>query len=161
MDEFDDRGELTFWIHSLYCQLNQGGNTIRGTKTRITFEADPKYVYWSYDSFCIIFDKWVLLHAQISSTSWSGDKYDWEVTFKGLPEDIEAEIPVMLATCYGNSKLGGVNPTTLKAGVWTCPMESRETGFGNTGSYPFLFAYLVRDVEEESTETEEETESGE
>ena len=153
LDEFDDRGELTFWIHSLYCQLNQGGNTIRGTKTRITFEAETKYVYWSYDSFCVIFDKWVLLHAQISSTSWSGDKYDWPVTFKGLPEDIDTEIPVMLSVCYGNDKLGGVNPTTLKAGLWTSKAEDREMGFGNTGSYPFLYAYIIRDGETTSDDS--------
>lgn len=153
LPEFDNRGELTFWIQSLYCQLNQGGNTIRGTKTKLTFEAGPKYVYWNYDSFCIIFEKWVLLHAQISSTSWNGDKYDWEVTFKGMPSDVEADIHVMLGVCYGNDKLGGVNPSTLKDGVWSIKAEDRESGFGNTASYPFMFAYLVRDGETESTDT--------
>lgn len=146
LPEFDNRGELTIWIQAMYCQLNQGGNTVRGTKTRLTFTDPNRYTFWTSDSICVIFQKWVFLHAQIDSVSWDAGDADFEVTVQGLPTDIDAEVPMMMNVSYGNDNLGGVNASKIEAGVWSIKGEDRSMGFRNTSNKPFMFAYLVRDI---------------
>lgn len=147
LPEFDHKGELTIWILALYCQLNQGGNTIRGSKTYLSFSDPNSYTSWDYESFCSIFEHWVFVYAKISYVSWDGSKYDWAVDIQGLPSDVAAEVPIMMGASYGNDNLGGVNPCRIEAGVFSMKAKDRSSGFSNSSSEPFIFAYLVREGE--------------
>ena len=68
---FDDKSEITIFIQALYPMLNQPGNPIKGTRTRINMTQETRYLYWSSETFCVIFEHWVFLHMQFSSCSYS------------------------------------------------------------------------------------------
>lgn len=145
LPQFDNKGVLTIWIQAMYCQLNQGGNTIKGTRTRITFSDPLNKTSWDFDSICVIFERWVFVTAQISYAS--SDNVDFSSTMQGFPTDVSVELPLIVGTCYGNSKMSAVNPCRIDAGVWSIRNEDKTSGFSSSSNKQFFFAYLVRDGE--------------
>ncbi|MGM9736967.1 MAG: hypothetical protein ACI3ZT_00975 [Candidatus Cryptobacteroides sp.] len=147
---FDDQTELIIYIQTLYCQLAQGGNSIRCRKKNITCVTEGSYLSLSSSyTFCIVFKKWTFYHMMINSCTYAMQKMDWEALFENLPDDITADVPVIGAACYNNTNLGGVNECRLEEGFFSLPALERNIGFFNTSNNVFSFAYLVRDVEPE------------
>lgn len=147
---FDDREELIIYIQALYCQLAQGSNSIRCRKQNITCVTEGNYLSLSSSyAICIVFKKWTFYHMMIGSCTYAMQNKDWEALFENFPDDINADVPVMGAACYSNTKLGGVNECRLEEGFFTMPASERNLGFFNTSNNVFSFAYLVRDVETE------------
>ena len=72
---------------------------------------------------------------------------DWEAFFDALPEDVNADVPVIASDNYGNNKLGGITESRLEGGYWMLPKDERGDGFENTANYVFSFGYLVRDFD--------------
>ena len=147
---FDDQTELIIYIQTLYCMLAQGGNSTKGKEKRITATSEDSALRFdtSY-TFCVVFDKWVFYHMMFSSVTWAFRNLDWEAFFDTLPEDVNADVPVISAYNYGNDKLGGITESRLEDGYWMLPKDERGDGFENTGNYVFSFGYLIRDREEE------------
>lgn len=79
-------------------------------------------------------------------TCVSEDK-DWEAFLDGLPDDVDADVPVISASNYKFPHLGAVTESRLEEGYFLLPANERAFGFENTGNYVFSFGYLVRDFD--------------
>lgn len=53
---FDQNGPLTLYFVTMYAQLNQGANAIKGTKQRLTVTTEGNYLRFSSDTFVVVFD---------------------------------------------------------------------------------------------------------
>lgn len=144
---FDEHPEIIIYIQTLYCQLGQGANPIKGKQRQITAVSEDDYLYFSNSStLCVLFDKWVFFHIMYSSCSYSMRSADWEAYLENMPEDVTADIPFIAAFNDRFTKLGCIMETHLEEGYWTLPANKRSYNIDNTGNYVFSFAYLVRDV---------------
>jgi len=147
---FDDQAELIIYIQTLYCMLGQGGNASKGKEKRITATSEDNALRFSTSySFCVVFEKWIFYHMMFDGASWALRNLDWEAFFDTLPDNVNADVPVIASYNYGNDKLGGITESRLEGGYWMLPKDERGDGFENTGNYVFSFGYLVRDYVEE------------
>ena len=151
---FDDQTELIIYIQTLYCMLGQGGNAIAGKEKRITCVSDDNYLRLDTTyTFCVVFKKWAFYHMMYGSSTFAMRDADWEAFLEGLPEDIDAEVPVITGSNTLYSHLGGITESRLEGGYFSLPASERDLGFDNTGNYVFSFAYLIRDyVDEQDAE---------
>jgi len=145
---FDDRQELIIYIQTLYCMLGQGGNASKGKEKRITCVSEDSYLRLdtSY-TICVVFPKWIFYHMMFGSCSWAYRDKDWEAFLDGLPDDVDADVPVLSASNYRFPHLGAVTESRLEEGYFLLPANERAAGFENTGNYVFSFGYLVRDFD--------------
>ena len=146
LTNFDDKVEHTIFIQALYPTLNQGGGTIKGARTAINMTQETRYLYWSSETFCVIFEHWVFLHMQFSSCSYAYRNQPWEAQMGNFPTDVDADVPFLGGSNQFNPSVTGFTLAHVENGVFTC--EERESGFDSTGYTPFVFAFLVRDGEE-------------
>lgn len=150
LDVFDDRDELIIYIQTLYCQLGQGSNFLKGRNLKISFlSADKCLTFSTTDTFCIVLDRWVLFHMRFDRCSSSVNYRDWEAFIENFPDDITADVPVITASNYEFPQLGGITESHIEESIWSLPYLERESGFTNTGNDVFSFAYLIRDREPE------------
>ena len=147
---FDELGPLYIYILALYPQLNQSGNTIKGTKQRLTMTTEGNYLYFSSDTFVVIFDHWVFMHLQLSSCSYAYRDSPWEVTMEQLPEDITADVPVCGGGNQFHPECDGMAECHIENKILT--LDRRVMGFFDTAHDPFAFAFLVREGESENNE---------
>ena len=145
LPQFDNRGELTIWIQAMYCQLNQGGNAIKGSATRISYTDPRNKLGLDFNSLFVPYQKWVFVALQLSFCTVEDE--DLSIPLAGFPTDVSAELPLIVSTCYGNYKMSAVNTCRIDAGVWSMRDEDKTTGFNSSNNDPFIFAYLVRDGE--------------
>lgn len=82
---FDALGPLTIYILTLYQQLNQGANAIKGTKQRLTVTTEENYLRFTSDTFVVVYDHWVFMHLQFSSCTYAYRDLPWEATFEQIP----------------------------------------------------------------------------
>ena len=145
---FDDRQELIIYIQTLYCMLGQGGNASKGKEKRITCVSEDNYLRLdtSY-TICVVFPKWIFYHMMFGSCTWAYRDKDWEAFLDGLPDDVDADVPVISASNYKFPHLGAVTESRLEEGYFLLPANERAFGFENTGNYVFSFGYLVRDFD--------------
>lgn len=147
---FDNNGPLILYFVTMYAQLNQGANTIKGTKQRLTVTTEGNYLRFPSDTFVVVFDHWVFMHLQFSSCSYAQRDLPWEATFEQMPADVAADAPVpgggnqFYQDCFDMGECHIENKTFT--------MDRRVAGFWGTGREPFAFAFLVRDNNEETTE---------
>lgn len=139
---FYEKGPLTFYIQALYPMLNQGTNTIKGTRQQLTIEAPDNFLRLGYDSFFVAFEHWAFLHMQFYGCSYSYQYAPWEFTLVDFPTDIDAFVPVPGGGNQFNPECDGMGECRINEGVFT--MEERVIGFWDTGHDPFLYAFLVR-----------------
>ena len=140
---FDQLGQLTIYILALYPQLNQGANTIKGTKQRLTMTTQDNYLYFSSDTFVVEFEHWVFIHLQFSSCSYAYRDQPWEVTMEQLPADITADVPVCGGGNQFHSECDGMGECHIENKILTS--DRRVAGFFDTAHDPFVFAFLVRE----------------
>ena len=145
LTNFDDKVEHTIFIQAFYPTLNQRGSTTKGTRTRIDMTQETRYLYWSSETFCVIFEHWLFLHMQFSSCSYSYRNQPWEAQMVGFPTDVNADVPFIGGSNQYNPSVNGFSPAHVENGVFTCP--ERMSGFESTGYDPFIFAFLVREGE--------------
>ena len=140
---FDTKGEITIYIQALYTALARGSNTVKGTRTNINMTQETSYLYWNYETFCVIFEHWVFLHMQFSGCSYAYRDQPWEARMGGFPTDVNADVPFLGGSNQYNPSVNGFSLAHVENGVFTC--EERMNGFDSTGYDPFIFAFLVRD----------------
>lgn len=149
LTNFDDGQEMIIYIQSIYMQLNQGGNAIRGIKKSLNPKQPTQYLNWGSSSFCIVHPKWVFIHLFYSSCAYAYRGSDWRCIFEGLPIDVKGDLPILMSTSYDHPKAGGVNISHIEDGAWTMKYEDRNFGFDNTSNDVFGMGYLIRDNEVE------------
>lgn len=143
---FDAEEELIVYIQALYCQLGRGTDVSGSRKKSLTAVTDGNYLTLDSGwSICVVFERWAFYHMMYRSCTYAMQGKDWEARLKYLPEDIDAEVPVISAGVSGHYDLGGVTETRLSEGFLTWPANERVNGFSSTGTNAFSFAYLVRD----------------
>ncbi|MCR5535774.1 MAG: hypothetical protein K6F47_11510 [Bacteroidaceae bacterium] len=145
LTNFDDKVEHTIYIQALYTKLNQGGRVIKGVRTPIRMTQENPYLYWGYDTFCVIFEHWVFLHLEYDSCSFDHLDSRWEAQMEKFPKDVNSDVPFFGGNNQNNPSVNGFSLAHVENGVFSC--ESRMISFGDTGSDPFVFAFLVRDGE--------------
>lgn len=145
LTDFDSKGEITIYIQAVYTALGRGGNTVKGTRTRInvTVEGDTQYLRFGSETFCVIFEHWVFLHMQFSSCSYAYRSLPWECNLGDFPTDVTADVVFSGGSNQYNPTVGGISDAHIENGILTCP--ERMSGFDSTGHDPFIFAFLVRD----------------
>ena len=146
---FDDKGEITIYIQALYTALARGSYTVKGTRTSISMTQETQYLYWSSETFCVIFEHWVFLHMQFRSCSYSYRSQPWEAQMGNFPTDVNADVVFLGGSNQYNPSVNGASLAHVENGVFTCP--ERMSGFESTGYDPFIFAFLVRDGESAQT----------
>lgn len=147
---FDDQTELIIYIQTLYCLLAQGGNATKAKQKQIKCISDDNFLRLdTSNTFCVVFKKWIFYHMMYSGCSYSMRDADWEAFLENLPEDVNADVPVISAQNYQHSLLGGITECHLEGGYFTFLASERELTIDNTGNDVFSFAFLVRDYEEE------------
>ena len=143
LTNFDDKEEHTIFIQALYTTLANGATPIKGSRTRIEMAQETKYLYWSSETFCVIFDHWVFLHMQFSSCSYAYRDLPWEAEMGNFPTDVNADLAFIGGSNQYNPSVTGFTAAHVENGVFTC--EERMAGFESTGYTPFIFAFLVRE----------------
>lgn len=93
---------------TMYAQLNQGANTIKGTKQHLTVTTDGNYLRFSSDTFVVVFDKWVFMHLQFSSCSYA---------YQDSPS--AAAPKIFFRYYYVNSSTGEKSGVMLAETTWT------------------------------------------
>lgn len=144
LTDFDEKGELIIYILALYPTLNQGSNTIKGTKVALNPSQPTKYLYWEMDTFFVAFEHWVFLTMHFARCSMGYESQTWECGLPDFPTDVTADVPFMGGPNDQNPTVDGVSECHIEGGVMTS--EERVSGFTSTGYNPFIFAFLVRDV---------------
>jgi len=139
---FDEYGPLIIYIQTLYPQLNQGANVIKGTRQRLTVTSEGNYLRFSGDTFVVVFDNWVFMHLLFSNCAYDHRDLPWEATFQEMPADVTADVPVPGGGNQYHQDCLGMGECHIENGVFT--MSDRVIGFWDTGNDPFAFAFLVR-----------------
>ena len=147
---FDENGPLIIYIVTLYPQLNQGGNTIKSTMQRLTMTTEGNYLRFGYETFMVEFEHWVFIHLMFSGVSYAYREALWEVTMEQLPADITADVPI----CGGGNQMhpncDGMAEAHIENKVLTS--QRRVMGFFDTAHDPFVYAFLVRDNNDNTSE---------
>lgn len=68
---FDNNGSLILYFVTMYAQLNQGANVIKGTKQMLTVTTEGNYLRFNSDTFVVVFDHRVFMHLQFSGCSYA------------------------------------------------------------------------------------------
>ena len=145
LTNFDDKEEQYIYIYALYPTLNQGSNTIKGTKTALTFSQATNYLHWEMDTYFVDFEHWVFLTMHLNRCDYTHYDEVWEVPLNGFPANVTADLPFCGGENYNSSVVDGMAEVHIENGVWTS--DERGVGFNNTGYTPFIFAFLVKDEE--------------
>ena len=140
---FDEKGEITIYILTLYTMLGRSGNPIKGTMTRLQTTSENNYLRWRNESFFVEFEHWIFLNMLYSSCTYAYRDSAWECSLDNLPSGITADIPFCGGGNQYNPSVDGMSEAHIENGVLTC--TTRTAGFDDTGHDPFIFAYLVRD----------------
>lgn len=82
---------------------------------------------------------------QFSSCSYSYRSQPWEAVMGDFPTDVNADVPFLGGSNQYNPSVNGFSLAHVENGVFTC--QERMAGFESTGYDPFIFAFLVRDGE--------------
>jgi hypothetical protein len=143
LTNFDEKGEITIYVLTLYTMLGRGSKPIKGTRTGLQIIQEEQYLYWRSESFFATFDHWVFLNMLFSSCSYTYRGQPWECGIEGFPTDVTADLPFCGGGNQYNPTVDGISEAHIENGVFTCPQ--RTDGFENTGHDPFIFAFLVRD----------------
>ena len=143
---FDNNGPLLIYIVTLYPQLNQGANAIKGTKQRLTMTFEENYLRFTSDTFIVVFDHWVFIHLQFSGCTYAYRDSPWEGIMEQMPDDVTADVPVPGGGNQWHQDCFGMNECHIENKTFT--MDRRVMGFWDTGREPFAFAFLVRENNE-------------
>ena len=142
---FDENGPLIIYIVTLYPQL-----TIKSTMQRLTMTTEGNYLRFGYETFMVEFEHWVFIHLMFSGVTYAYREALWEVTMEQLPADITADVPI----CGGRNQMhpncDGMAEAHIENKVLTS--QRRVMGFFDTAHDPFVYAFLVRDNNDNTSE---------
>ena len=143
---FDQNGPLIIYILTLYPQLNQGANTIKGTQQRLTVTTEGDYLRFGYETSVVVFEHWAFIHMLISGCTYAYRESLWEATLEELPADITADVPICGGGNQFHPECDGMAEAHIENRVFS--NQRRVMGFWDTGHDPFVYAFLVRDNNE-------------
>ena len=143
LTNFDEKGEITIYILTLYTMLARGAAPIKGTMTRLQTTSENNYLRWRNESFFVEFEHWIFLNMLYSSCTYAYRDSTWECSLDNLPSGITADLPFCGGGNQYNPSVDGMSEAHIENGVFTC--ATRTAGFDDTGHDPFIFAFLVRD----------------
>ena len=143
---FDQNGPLIIYILTLYPQLNQGSNTIKGTQQRLNVTTEGNYLRFSSETFVVVFEHWVFLHMLFASCTYAYRDSPWEAILEEMPADVAADVPVPGGGNQFHPDCFGMGECHIENKTFT--MDRRVLGFWDTGRDPFVFAFLVRETNE-------------
>lgn len=149
LTDFDSRDELTIWIQTMYVQKKQNSVASYITKTSITMTQETRMFTYS-DAIAVIHDNWAFIHFEITNYVYAYRNSTWEATINNFPTDIDSDILLIGGSNQYNPSVDGASVGNISGGVFT--LETRTSGFTSTGYTPFVFAFLVRDGEDDEDE---------
>ena len=141
-----DKNTIVIEKQTLYPQLNQGVNTIKGTQQRLTVTTEGDYLRFGYETFVVVFEHWAFIHMLISGCTYAYRESLWEATLEELPADITADVPICGGGNQFHPECDGMAEAHIENRVFS--NQRRVMGFWDTGHDPFVYAFLVRDNNE-------------
>jgi len=144
LTDFDDKGEIIIYILTLYPTLNQGSNTVKGTKTNLSPSQPTKYLFWEMDTFFVTFEHWVFLTMHFSRCSSQYQDQPWECTLPNFPTDVTADVPFCGGSNQYNPTVDEMCEVHIENGEWSNAERSGQ--FFSSGYEPFIFVFLVRET---------------
>lgn len=147
---FENKGELTIFIQSLYPQLGQGSNTFKVTKQALVDSSPDSYLRFNdSDSIIVVRENWVFIHLLLERCDYSHIDDDWEAVFENMPADIDAVLPLLHTASWSGSWFTGCARPEVRNRHWTLPRTERSNALQNNTGAPFSFAFIVRGDDEE------------
>ena len=140
---FDNKGEVSIIISAMYATLNNGNNPQKMQRTILQMQQEELYLIITDSSYFVADEHWVFICMGFSSCLHSYDKLPWEGTLKDFPTDVTADVAFIGGVNAYNPKVCGMGEAHIENGVFT--MQERMYNFCEGFPKPFVFAFLVRD----------------
>lgn len=140
--EYDGNGSFEILLCSMFTTRGYRGEIAKLTKTAVKFTVLSEVPARANDLMCAVADGWCFLHLYFST---SGDLFrqDIRAQLEGFPEDASADVFIVGGGQQTGLKGAYVAEGHIADGILTVTKTS--ASMGDTGEYPFLFAFIVRD----------------
>ena len=140
--EYDGNGSFELLLCSMFTTRGYRGDVAKLTKTAVKFTVLSEVSARANDLMCAVANGWCFLHLYFST---SGDLFrqDIRAQLEGFPEDASAD--VFLVGGGQQSGLKGAYVAEGHIGDGILTVTNLSASMGDTGEYPFLFAFIVRD----------------
>ena len=141
--EYDGNGSFEILLCSMFTTRGYRGEVAKLTKTAVKFTVLSEVSARANDLMCAVADGWCFLHLYFST---SGDLFrqDLRAQLEGFPEDASAD--VFLVGGGQQSGLKGAYIAEGHIGDGILTVTNPSASMGDTGEYPFLFAFIARDT---------------
>lgn len=138
---FDDIENLDLVFTSLYLLSNRRIAMTLFEKVNLRGSSEQ------YDSppsvgVTVIQPEWVYIQLEMKQPNYEFEKTVWDITFEGLPEDLDIDIPIV----GGNNPYSdiGLGYSQGHLSDKVLHVERRSFVYGSTGYAPFVLGYLIR-----------------
>lgn len=140
--EYDGNGSFDILLCSMFTTRGYRGDVVKLTKTAVKFTVLSEVSARANDLVCAVADGWCFLHLYFST---SGDLFrqDIRVQLEGFPDDASADVFLVGGGQQSGLKGAYVAEGHIGDGILTVTKTS--ASMGDTGEYPFLFAFIARD----------------
>ncbi len=140
--EYDGNGSFEILLCSMFTTRGYRGVVAKLAKTAVKFTVLSEVSARASDLMCAVADGWCFLHLYFST---SGDLFrqDIRAQLEGFPEDASAD--VFLVGGGQQTGLKGTYVAEGHIGDGILIVTKTSASMGDTGEYPFLFAFIARD----------------
>lgn len=140
--EYDSNGSIEILLCSMFTTRGYRGEVVKLTKTSVKFNVLSEVSARANDLMCAVADGWCFLHLYFST---SGDLFrqDLRAQLDGFPEDASADVFLVGGGQQTGLKGAYIADGRIENGILT--VTNPTASMGDTGEYPFLFAFIVRD----------------
>lgn len=140
--EYDGNGSFEILLCSMFTTRGYRGEVAKLTKTAVKLTVLSEVSARANDLMCAVADGWCFLHLYFST---SGDLFrqDIRTQLEGFPEDASADVFLVGGGQQSGLKGAYVAEGHIGDGILTVTKTS--ASMGDTGEYPFLFAFIARD----------------
>lgn len=140
--EYDGNGSFEILLCSMFTTRGYRGEVAKLTKTAVKFNVLSEVSARANDMVCAVADGWCFIHLYFST---SGDLFrqDIRAQLEGFPEDASADVFLV-----GGGQQSGLKGAYVAEGhIWDgiLTVTNPSASMGDTGEYPFLFAFIARD----------------
>lgn len=139
---YDGNGSFEILLCSMFTTRGYRGEVAKLTKTAVKFTVLSEVSARANDPMCTVADGWCFLRLYFST---SGDLFrqDIRAQLEGFPEDASADVFLVCGGQQSGLKGAYVAEGHIGDGILTVTKTS--ASMGDTGEYPFLFAFIARD----------------
>ena len=140
--EYDGNGSFEILLCSMFTTRGYRGDVAKLTKTAVKFTVLSEVSARANDLMCAVADGWCFLHLYFST---SGDLFrqDIRAQLEGFPEDASADVFLVGGGQQTGLKGAYIADGHIGDGILTVTKTS--ASMGDTGEYPFMFAFIARD----------------